>query len=240
VTEHNHQANHRPPYRLRIDEVTSRSEALPSRSHSGRRVVIAACLALILVWGLLQVGFRLWRSGYQARATYGATEVAPIIDSLADVIPPATNPDAWRQAVAETHAMLVTLTAANLLNITVGPAAQSVGHFQDELQGPFGTLRLHGAGHYAMGGDGSDVFTSLNDPAFYLHHAMVDRVYWIWQVLHPAKANTVNGTITFRNNPPSRNGTVNDWLEMGALGPSKQIKDVLNTMGGSPLCYIYL
>ena len=118
MTEHNHQANHRPPYRLRIDEVTSRSEALPSRSHSGRRVVIAACLALILVWGLLQVGFRLWRSGYQARATYGATEVAPIIDSLADVIPPATNPDAWRQAVAETHAMLVTLTAANLLDLS--------------------------------------------------------------------------------------------------------------------------
>lgn len=133
-----------------------------------------------------------------------------------------------------------TFTTSNLLNISIGPASQSIGHFQDELQGPYGTLRLHGAGHYAMGGDGSDVFTSLNDPAFYLHHAMIDRVYWIWQVLHPVEANTVNGTITFRNNPPSRNGTVEDYLEMGNLGPAVQIKDVLNTIGGSPLCYIYL
>ena len=133
-----------------------------------------------------------------------------------------------------------TFTAANLLNLTVGPASRSVGHFQDELQGAYGTLRIHGAGHYAMGGDGSDVFTSLNDPAFYQHHAMVDRLYWIWQVLHPAEANAVNGTITFRNNPPSRNGTVEDLLDMGKLGPAVQIKDVLSTMGAGPLCYIYL
>ncbi|KAK4210225.1 hypothetical protein QBC37DRAFT_390655 [Rhypophila decipiens] len=133
-----------------------------------------------------------------------------------------------------------TFTASNLLNVTLGLASATVGHFQDELQGSLGTLRLHGAGHYAMGGDGSDVFTSLNDPAFYLHHAMIDRVYWIWQLLHPAEANKVNGTITFRNNPPSRVGTVNDWLDMGKLGPQVQIKDVLNTLGGGPLCYIYL
>lgn len=132
-----------------------------------------------------------------------------------------------------------TFTAENLLNVTVGPASASIGHFQDELQGPYGTLRLHGAGHYAMGGDGSDVFTSLNDPAFYLHHAMIDRMYWIWQVLHPAEAYKLNGTITFRNNPPSRNGTVDDLLEVGKLGAHVPIKDVLNTLGGT-LCYIYL
>ncbi|KAK4154903.1 hypothetical protein C8A00DRAFT_42372 [Chaetomidium leptoderma] len=138
-----------------------------------------------------------------------------------------------------TAASTSTFTAENLLNVTIGAASATVGTFQDELQGPLGTLRLHGAGHYAMGGDGSDVFTSLNDPAFYLHHAMVDRLYWIWQVLHPAVANTVNGTITFRNNPPSRPGRVDDLLEMGELGPAIPIKDVLNTLGGTPLCYIY-
>lgn len=132
-----------------------------------------------------------------------------------------------------------TFTASNLLNVTIGPASQTVGHFQDELQGPYGTLRLHGAGHYAMGGDGSDVFTSLNDPAFYQHHAMVDRLYWMWQVLHPLEANKVNGTITFRNTPPSRNGTIEDFLDVGKLGAPIKIKDVLNTMGGT-MCYIYL
>ena len=131
-------------------------------------------------------------------------------------------------------------TFANLLNVTRGEASVTVGHFQDELQGPLGTLRMHGAGHYAMGGDGSDVFTSLNDPAFYLHHAMMDRLYWIWQALHPAEAGRVNGTVTFRNNPPSREGTVDDFLDMGKLGPAVRIGDVLDTLGGTPLCYVYL
>jgi tyrosinase len=132
-----------------------------------------------------------------------------------------------------------TFTAFNLLNLTVGDASATIGTFQDELQGPLGTLRIHGAGHYSMGGDGSDVFTSLNDPAFYLHHAMIDRLYWIWQVLHPDEANKLNGTVTFRNNPPSRLGTVDDLLEVGKLGPWLPIKDVLNTIGGSPMCYVY-
>lgn len=149
------------------------------------------------------------------------------------------NPRCQRRDLT-TAASLSTFTASNLLNVTTGPASATVGHFQDELQGPYGTLRLHGAGHYAMGGDGSDVFTSLNDPAFYLHHAMVDRLYWIWQILHPAEAGKVNGTITFRNNPPSREGTVDDLLDVGRLGPAVPIRDVLDTLGGAPLCYIYV
>lgn len=91
-----------------------------------------------------------------------------------------------------------------------------------------------------MGGDGSDVFSSLNDPAFYHHHAMVDRVYWIWQALHPSQANTINGTRTFRNIIPSGNATVDDPLDVGVLGPHLPIKDMFNTLSGSPLCYIYL
>jgi len=149
------------------------------------------------------------------------------------------NPRCQRRDLT-TAASTSTFTAENLLNVTTGPASATVGTFQDELQGPLGTLRLHGAGHYAMGGDGSDVFTSLNDPAFYLHHAMVDRLYWIWQALHPAEAGKVNGTITFRDNPPSRPGTVDDLLDMGRLGPAIPIRDVLDTLGGTPLCYIYL
>jgi tyrosinase len=47
-----------------------------------------------------------------------------------------------------------------------------------------GELGVHGGGHFTMGGDpGSDPFISPGDPAFYLHHAQVDRIYWIWQLL---------------------------------------------------------
>lgn len=138
-----------------------------------------------------------------------------------------------------TKAAAARFTDQSLYDILAGANSSSVGAFQDELQGPYGTLRMHGAGHYTMGGDGSDVFSSLNDPAFYQHHAMVDRVYWIWQALHPEQAMTINGTRTFRDTPPSGNATVDDLLNVGILAKHRPIKDMLDTLGNSPLCYIY-
>lgn len=46
------------------------------------------------------------------------------------------------------------------------------------------SLGVHGGGHFTIAGDpGADSFISPGDPAFYLHHSQVDRVYWIWQML---------------------------------------------------------
>ena len=45
---------------------------------------------------------------------------------------------------------------------------------------------VHAAGHAAIGGSTgilTDAFTSPGDPAFYFHHAMIDRVWTIWQNL---------------------------------------------------------
>ncbi|KAI1127771.1 Di-copper centre-containing protein [Nemania abortiva] len=133
------------------------------------------------------------------------------------------------------------LTLGNILNITVGAASGSVLLFQNELQGRFtdGFLGLHTAGHGVMGGTSGDIFASPVDPVFFLHHAMLDRVYWLWQALHPTKANTIAGTITLFNTPPSRDTALNDTLDMGVNAPALQIKDVLSTLGSS-LCYYYL
>ena len=151
----------------------------------------------------------------------------------------AANPRCQRRDLTAAAATR-SFTGERLYNVMLGKDSHSVGAFQDELQGANGTLRMHGAGHYSMGGDGSDVFTSLNDPAFYLHHAMVDRLYWTWQVLHPEGAGTINGTITFRNTPPSREGTLDDVLNLGRLAPGRPIRDMLDVLGGTPLCYIYM
>ncbi|TGJ87734.1 hypothetical protein E0Z10_g1063 [Xylaria hypoxylon] len=134
------------------------------------------------------------------------------------------------------------LTLANVLNVTVGAASRSVLLFQNELQGRFtdGFLGLHTAGHGVMGGVGGDLFASPVDPVFFLHHGMVDRIYWIWQALHLAQAQTLAGTLTLFNNPPSRDTSVNDIIDLGVNAPSQKIGDVLNTLGGSPLCYIYV
>ncbi|KAI1360539.1 Di-copper centre-containing protein [Xylaria arbuscula] len=133
------------------------------------------------------------------------------------------------------------LTIENVLNITVGAASRSVLLFQNELQGRFtdGFLGLHTAGHGVAGGISGDLFGSPVDPIFFFHHAMVDRVYWIWQALHFNLADTLGGTLTLFNTPPSRDTSPEDIIDLGVNAPSIKIGNVLSTLGGSPLCYIY-
>ncbi|PMD35222.1 Di-copper centre-containing protein, partial [Hyaloscypha variabilis F] len=116
--------------------------------------------------------------------------------------------------------------------------------FQTIMQGNGfidGFFGVHAAGHYTIGGDpGGDFFASPGDPAFFLHHAQIDRTWWIWQNQDLAdRQNAISGTITLNNDPPSRNGTLEDWLEMGILGTGTEIKNVMFSTGG-PLCYIYV
>ncbi|EUC29314.1 hypothetical protein COCCADRAFT_40308 [Bipolaris zeicola 26-R-13] len=123
------------------------------------------------------------------------------------------------------------LTNENLLNVTIGAASKNIGTFQDELQGRFGDgfLGLHASGHYTMGGDGGDFYSSPNDPVFYLHHAMVDRVWWIWQALHLDQANTIAGNVaTFQ--PNSAKTTLKDIVQMNWLNiEPKMIEELLDT-----------
>lgn len=120
----------------------------------------------------------------------------------------------------------------------------NVADFQGFMSGDpryiSGSVGIHGGGHFIMGGDpASDPFVSPGDPAFYLHHAQLDRVYWIWQMLDFANRQTVADTNTLVNQPPSANTTVDDWLEVDPLAPRVQIKEMMNTVGGK-LCYIYV
>lgn len=63
-----------------------------------------------------------------------------------------------------------------------------------------GLTGVHAGGHFQMGGLGIDAFASPGDPAFYLHHAQVDRVWTIWQALKPEeRLSQVFGTSTAFN-----------------------------------------
>ncbi len=96
---------------------TSRSSPWLPRSHSGRRFVIVAVIAVLVIWGVLYLVFREWRSRYRERAAYGASQVVPAIDPMFEIVPPGVDPGAWRDAVGQTRAMLLTVTASNLLGI---------------------------------------------------------------------------------------------------------------------------
>ena len=119
------------------------------------------------------------------------------------------------------------------------------------------------------GDPGGDIFTSPGDPAyvespkstpvpskgkkyyskslantnvsrFWLHHGQIDRTWWIWQNQDiKNRQNAISGTITLNNSPPSRNGTLEDVIELGVNAPGMQIKDAMSTIAG-PFCYIYV
>lgn len=125
--------------------------------------------------------------------------------------------------------------------------SQTIWDFQMQMQGVPGTgnIGIHGGPHYALGGDpGRDVFTSPGDPVFYLHHANIDRVWWVWQMLDPEERQysdgAISGTNTFLDDPPSANTTLNDYVNYGfAAGPPRKIRELMSTLSG-PFCYVYL
>lgn len=120
----------------------------------------------------------------------------------------------------------------------------TIWDFEMGVQGVPGTgsIGVHGGGHYSMGGDpGRDVYASPADPAFWLHHGMVDRIYWIWQNLDlKNRQNTVSGTGTFLNHPASPNTTLDTVLDLGySSNNTHAMRDLMSTTAG-PFCYVYV
>ncbi|KAH0429210.1 tyrosinase central domain containing protein [Colletotrichum camelliae] len=103
----------------------------------------------------------------------------------------------------------------------------------------------HGGMHYAISGDpGADLFTSPGDPAFWVHHGMMDRMWTLWQAIDPVNRHKdLNGGdyghLTWANEPPSNKTQLTDVIDMGYAGPNIQIQDVMDTLSG-PFCYFYL
>ncbi len=104
--------------RWRLDDrqkETGNDLRLESRA-TGRWVVIAIVVGVLALWLGLTLTFRAWKARYQALAEFGETQVAPVIDPLASIVPPDVASTDWRVAVSDTHAMLVALTGAGVLD----------------------------------------------------------------------------------------------------------------------------
>ncbi|KAF2197864.1 Di-copper centre-containing protein [Delitschia confertaspora ATCC 74209] len=138
--------------------------------------------------------------------------------------------------------------ATSIVNLLLN--SKDIETFQMAMQGVPGSgdIGVHGGGHYSLGGDpGRDVFTSPADPVFYLHHAQIDRVWWIWQALKPWERYSekgISGTGTFLNSPPSPDTTLKTLIDLGyatAEGAPGALlmEDLMSTLAG-PFCYIYV
>ncbi|KAK5655362.1 hypothetical protein OQA88_5929 [Cercophora sp. LCS_1] len=157
--------------------------------------------------------------------------------------PFAYNPRCLRRDIS-TKVNLRFANASSILDLLL--KSKSIDRFQSGMQGELssGEVGVHGGGHYALGGDpGRDFYTSPGDPAFYLHHGMIDRVWWIWQMMNPEDRvsgdGVLAGTNTFLDNPPSPKTTREDVIDLGhAGGPPKKIGELLSVVDG-PFCYVY-
>ena len=124
------QTDREPARRVRVDDLAAivlRNSPGPTGQNGRRKLLLAvipaggSCLAagvtVLLIWGTLYLVFRDWQAKYRERALYGATQVVPAIEPLRSIMPPGVDRSAWRDAVDQTRAMLITVTGSNLLDV---------------------------------------------------------------------------------------------------------------------------
>ncbi|KAF5646981.1 tyrosinase central domain protein [Fusarium tjaetaba] len=121
--------------------------------------------------------------------------------------------------------------------------------FQTIMSGPWGSrdIGIHPGAHNSLGGDpGRDFWVSPGEPAFWAHHANIDRVWWIWQMRDPevraANVSTaVNGPITMYDlYEPHKNATIFDLQNLGWVAEAQEVAlgELMSTTEGM-FCYIY-
>ncbi|WEW61215.1 tyrosinase superfamily protein [Emydomyces testavorans] len=107
---------------------------------------------------------------------------------------------------------------------------------------PLNKFASHGGGHYfggGMNGAFSDFYASPQDPLFFPHHGQIDRMWTIWQWLDIEKRrNALHGTLTYENLPPSRNGTLEDIIDLTPIADPIQVRELMDVIDG-PFCYFY-
>lgn len=109
--------------------------------------------------------------------------------------------------------------------------------FQDKMQGATG---VHGVGHFTVAGDpGGDFYISPNEPSFWLHHSMIDRIWTIWQTQdYEARRMAMEGGTSMMGG--GRPQSLDDPVEMNVLGDTWLIRDLMSTVDGpGPFCYVY-
>ncbi|KAK0383140.1 hypothetical protein NLU13_9053 [Sarocladium strictum] len=105
-------------------------------------------------------------------------------------------------------------------------------HFHAALEGG-----PHGMIHACLGGEMNPT-TSPNEPLFFLHHAQIDRLWWMWQREEEDRLKEYTGEALHSGEEGSRAVSLDDWLLMGDLAEDVKVADVMDTRG-EKLCFEY-
>ena len=88
-----------------------------------------------------------------------------------------------------------------------------------------------------------DLFTSTNDPLFFLHHAGLDRLWAMWQEMDiGSRLYNVSGDNRVFFGLTGATLTLDSPIWMGFAAPDRPVRDVMDTMnrdGKGFLCYKY-
>ena len=104
------------------------------------------------------------------------------------------------------------------------------------------SLSFHGAGHQAIGGSESDVYTSNVEPIFYLHHTYLDALWQAWQLADPTGSRFLDiggPQKPFTREPQVTLDFLIDLGEAGAPIPISRIMDIMEGNRGGIGCYEY-
>ncbi|KAJ2541299.1 hypothetical protein EV175_006153 [Coemansia sp. RSA 1933] len=88
----------------------------------------------------------------------------------------------------------------------------------------------HGAVHLGISGDMSTMFAP-NDPFFFLHHLMIDKLWYDWQLMAPDTRFQLYDNVNYQDPPVSPEDVIPGY-------PNAHVKDVLDPRNG--LCYVYV
>ncbi|EAW10804.1 putative polyphenol monooxygenase [Aspergillus clavatus NRRL 1] len=102
-----------------------------------------------------------------------------------------------------------------------------------------GQVGAHPAGHIALGPTMTDVFSSVQDPVFFLHHGMVDRIWTLWQDQGIERRYALNGTGWIYDPPWAPLLTLDTEVEFGILDRARKIRELMDPRAGD-YCYFYV
>ncbi|KAJ2617899.1 hypothetical protein H4S08_000134 [Coemansia sp. RSA 1365] len=88
----------------------------------------------------------------------------------------------------------------------------------------------HGAVHLGISGDMSTMFAP-NDPFFFLHHGMVDKLWYDWQLMQPNSRFQMYDSVNYDGPSVSADDTIPGY-------PNMRVKDSLDPRAGA--CYVYI
>ncbi|KAI0016289.1 hypothetical protein F4780DRAFT_696440 [Xylariomycetidae sp. FL0641] len=116
---------------------------------------------------------------------------------------------------------------------------KNIGPFQTAMQFAGGTMGVHVAGHFTISGDpAGDFYVSPGDPAFWLHHAMIDRTWTTWQTQDlENRLQVIAGprTMMGAGAAAALTDTVNLYTVAEKVYPISQLVSVVD----GPFCYTY-